>query len=96
MATIADREVAAYSDSGAATPPAYEVSRTERQAGTFSRLLTLNDRGRSAHTRNLTADRRDGNAAARDEAARLRDAAWDQLTARADALFLAAKKKRLP
>ena len=70
----ADREVAAYSESGAAAPPAYEVSRTERQAGTFSRLLTLNDRGRSAHTRNLNAERRDGNAAARDEAARLRDA----------------------
>jgi diguanylate cyclase (GGDEF)-like protein len=63
-----------YSESGAVTPPAYEVSRNERQAGTFSRLLTLNDRGRSAHTRNLTAAQRDGNAAARDEAARLRDA----------------------
>ncbi len=70
----ADREVAAYSESGGAAPPAYEVSRTEREAGTFSRLLTLNDRGRSAHTRNISAARRDGTAAARDEAARQRDA----------------------
>ena len=70
----ADREVAAYSESGATAPVAYEVSRTERAAGTFSRLLTLNDRGRSAHTRVLTGDRRDQTAAARDEAARQRDA----------------------
>ncbi len=70
----ADRDQAAYSESGAPAPAAYEVSRNEREAGTFSRLLTLNDRGRSAHTRHRTAAQRDGTAAARDEAARERDA----------------------
>ena len=69
----ADRDQAAYSESGAAPPAAYEVSRNEREAGTFSRLLTLSDRGRSAHTRNLTAVQRDGTAGDRDEEARRRD-----------------------
>jgi len=70
----ADRDKAAYSVSGEEVPEAYEVSRIQREAGTFSRFLTSTDRARSAYTRNRTASRRDGTAAKRDEAARKRDA----------------------